>query len=96
MRGGAQAGRDTIVVHLAPGDGNAKVGFVVSKAVGKAVTRNRVRRRLRAAVAERLDQLPAGSLLVVRALPPAAQASYAQLREELDSALRRVTARLVR
>ncbi|GHJ46663.1 hypothetical protein Cs7R123_40050 [Catellatospora sp. TT07R-123] len=65
----------------------ALAGFVVSKAVGKAVTRNTVKRRLRHLVAERLDRLPAGSLLVVRALPQAAAAPYAQLGRDLDAAL---------
>ena len=36
----------------------ALVGFVVSKAVGPAVVRNRVKRRLRPAVRARLDDLP--------------------------------------
>ena len=55
---------------------SARAGFVVSKAVGNAVVRNRVRRRLRHLVRERLGELPAGSILVVRALPAAADASY--------------------
>ncbi len=51
-----------------------RAGFVVSKAVGNAVVRNRVRRRLRHLVRERLADLPAGATLVVRALPGAADA----------------------
>src|SRR5690606_39632499 len=94
MRDGARAGRDAIVVHLAPGDGNAKVGFVVSRAVGNAVTRNLIKRRMRALVAERLDALPAGSFVVVRALPAAATTSYSELGAQLDSGLRRVGERL--
>ncbi|WFF02152.1 ribonuclease P protein component [Micromonospora sp. WMMD964] len=65
----------------------SRAGFVVSKAVGNAVTRNRVRRRLRALVRERLVDLPPGSTLVVRALPAAAQASYPRLATDLDAAL---------
>jgi ribonuclease P protein component len=65
----------------------SRAGFVVSKAVGNAVTRNRVRRRLRALVRERLAALPAGSTLVVRALPAAAQASYPRLATDLDAAI---------
>ncbi|BCJ59421.1 ribonuclease P protein component [Micromonospora endophytica] len=64
-----------------------RAGFVVSKAVGPAVVRNRVRRRLRHLVRERLDTLPAGSTLVVRALPPAAEATYQRLGTDLDAAL---------
>ncbi|MEV0153425.1 ribonuclease P protein component [Micromonospora sp. NPDC050686] len=64
-----------------------RAGFVVSKAVGPAVVRNKVRRRLRHLVRERLDALPAGSTLVVRAQPAAADASYTRLGADLDGAL---------
>ncbi|MET7959920.1 ribonuclease P protein component [Micromonospora zamorensis] len=65
----------------------SRAGFVVSKAVGNAVTRNQVRRRLRELVRERLAALPEGSTLVVRALPAAAEASYPRLANDLDAAL---------
>lgn len=65
----------------------ARAGFIVPRAVGGAVVRNRVRRRLRHLVRERLATLPPGTLLVVRALPAAARASYAQLGADLDHAL---------
>ncbi|MFG2056332.1 ribonuclease P protein component [Micromonospora sp. NPDC048930] len=65
----------------------SRAGFVVSKAVGNAVVRNKVRRRLRHLVRERLADLPAGSTLVVRALPQAAEASYARLGADLDAAV---------
>ena len=69
-----------------------RAGFVVSKAVGPAVVRNRVKRRLRHLVAARLAALPPGSLIVVRALPPAGVADYADLERDLDSALRKLAA----
>ncbi|MFD6567508.1 ribonuclease P protein component [Micromonospora profundi] len=65
----------------------SRAGFVVSKAVGNAVVRNKVRRRLRALVRERLAALPDGSTLVVRALPAAAEASYPRLAADLDAAV---------
>lgn len=93
VRRGVRAGRSTLVVHLVtrtdPGPGPV-VGFVVSKGVGNAVTRNRVKRRLRALATERLASLPADSDLVVRALAPAADADYAELGRDLDGALRTV------
>lgn len=72
-----------------------RVGFVVSKAVGNAVARNRVKRRLRHAVRERLAVLPPGSLLVVRAQPAAALASYPELAGDLERCLQRVTEHVV-
>lgn len=69
---------------------SARVGFVVSRSVGDAVTRNLVVRRLRHLVREQLDGLPPDTILVVRALPSAAARSYAQLGLDLAGALRRL------
>lgn len=91
VRRGARGGRETLVVHLTtstdPGTSGPVVGLVVSRAVGNAVTRNRVKRRLRSLVRERLATLPAGSRVVVRALTPAASARYERLGVDLDGAL---------
>ena len=82
-----------MVVHLLieePAQAStARAGFVVSKAVGNAVVRNKVRRRLRHLVRPLLGDLPAGALLVVRALPAAAEASYATLGDDLACGARR-------
>lgn len=89
IRTGARAGRRTLVVHCAVDTPHPEphVGFVVSKAVGGAVVRNRVRRRLRGAVMDHRDALPEGADVVVRALPPAATATYGALSDDLRSAL---------
>ena len=63
------------------------MGFVVSKAVGPAVTRNLVKRRLRHLARERTALLPRESMVVVRALPGATAASYDELARELDRCL---------
>jgi ribonuclease P protein component len=80
-----------LLVHLvrtgSDEDSSPRVGFIVSRAVGGAVVRNRVLRRLRHLMATRLDVLPPGSRLVVRALPPAADASSAELGQALDYAV---------
>lgn len=65
----------------------ARVGFVVSKAVGNAVQRNLVKRRLRAIVSDRLDELPDGALVVVRALPASQGASHAELLTAVDRSI---------
>jgi len=97
VRRGVRAGRSTVVVHLSEdleGDAQPQVGFVVSKAVGNAVHRNLVKRRLRAATAARLDALPAHGRAVVRALPASAVASFDALSADLDSGLERAVRRL--
>ena len=73
----------------------ARVGFVVSRAVGPAVTRNRVKRRLRELMRGYLHCLPGGSLLVVRANAAAAHASQPGLAADLDSVISRLLRRQV-
>jgi ribonuclease P protein component len=99
IRRGAKAAQPTLVTHvlLKPGvpgtGGSTSVGFVVSKAVGSAVDRNRVKRQLRHLMRERIDTLPEGSRVVVRALPAANGVRSATLAEHLDAALARAGAR---
>ena len=90
-----RAGTELLVVHVAIPSHTSptrppRVGFVVSRAVGNSVVRHRVVRRLRAQVAERLQALPSGADLVVRAQPAAAAASSAELGEALDHAFGRI------
>ncbi|HWG65374.1 MAG TPA: ribonuclease P protein component [Streptosporangiaceae bacterium] len=87
VRGGSRSGRSLLTGHLIVRENSAepaRIGFIVSRAVGGAVVRNRVRRRLRALAAEYVESLPGGSLLVVRANPRAATARQADLAAELD------------
>ena len=102
VKAGRRSGARTLVTHLAvedaadaagasdvSGAAGPRVGFVVSKAVGTAVVRNKVKRRLRHAARERTARLPGGALLVVRAQPAAAAASYQELAADLDRCLDR-------
>lgn len=103
VRRGRRAGRPLLVVHLRSGSTDphasgesappTRAGFVVSKAVGGAVVRNQVKRRLRHLMRERLSELRPGSLVVVRALPGAGDADHAQLARDLDAALQRLQGR---
>ncbi|MQA04344.1 MAG: ribonuclease P protein component [Streptosporangiales bacterium] len=96
VRRGRRTGRALLVAHL--GDAaddlrSPQVGFVVSRAVGNAPTRNLVRRRLRHLTSDRLDALPENARLVVRAKPPAARAGFDELGTELDVLLGRLLTR---
>jgi ribonuclease P protein component len=94
-RRGRRSARGPLVVHwLARPEVTepARAGFVTGRRVGSAVDRNRVRRRLQHLIAARLTALPAGTLLVVRALPGSAEANNDQLGNALDAALRAAAA----
>ena len=68
----------------------ARAGLVVGRGVGPAVVRHRVSRRLRHLLRPRLEALPPGTDLVVRAQPAAAEAGSAELGDDLDTALARL------
>lgn len=66
-----------------------RFGVVVSKQVGGAVVRNRIRRRIHAICAGSLSLVPSTDLIVVRVLPGAHEASWDTLRSEIGDGLRR-------
>jgi ribonuclease P protein component len=95
VRRGTKAGRTHLVVHVLPDatrDGAPEVGFVVSRSVGPAVVRNRVKRRLRHSMRSYVERLPTGCRVVVRALPAAADAASVSLDADLETALQRAGA----
>lgn len=98
--GGWRSGNTLLVVHLRRTDARTglppRVGFVVSRAVGGAVVRNRVKRRLRALSAAALDGVPNGVDLVVRANPAASGASFDDLSRSLNTLLNKGIRRVVR
>src|SRR5947209_12711995 len=89
-RFGRSSGSQLLVLYALPTNSpDRRIGFSVSKRVGKATIRNRVKRRLREAVRSHLAMVPAGYDLVFIARPPAAQATYAQLEETVGYLLRK-------
>lgn len=57
----------------------SRFGFIVSRRVGGAVTRNLIKRRLRTIVSGLLPEIRDGYDVVVIATPAAAQATYQEL-----------------
>ncbi len=78
----------------APNDaGVARLGLTVTKKLGRAVVRNRIRRRLReAARAVFIDGAVAGFDYVAIARPAAATADFGVLLDDMKRALLRLTA----
>jgi ribonuclease P protein component len=91
VRRGRRAGTPRVVVHCrrTASVDPPRVGFVVSRAVGGSVVRHRVVRRLREALRPQLGALPAGALVVVRAQPAAAAASFDDLCRDVARLLSR-------
>lgn len=87
-------GRRTVTPHavvhrMTTGtDESARFGVVVSRKVGGAVVRNRVRRRIQAICAGHLEIVLPGDLIVVRALPGSPEVEWDTLRSEIGDGLR--------
>lgn len=98
VKRGRRSGRRDVVVHAfdhaSTGElvrcGGPRFGLVVSKAVGPAVIRHRVARRLRHICVDLMDRVPDGTDVVIRALPGAAAADSRVLDEQVRSLLRRM------
>lgn len=89
IRRGRRVSAPGIVLHAHPGTGSGtpRIGFIVNRAVGNAVERNEVRRRLRHLVAARTEAIAPGARLVVRATPSAGTASFQALADSVAVAL---------
>ena len=88
--GKIEGNRLLVVRCRASGATPSRIGFVTAKAVGGAVVRNRVKRRLRA-IASASDILD-GLDIVVSARRPAADESFASLGRSLRTLLNRAGA----
>jgi ribonuclease P protein component len=64
-----------------------RVGVIVARSVGNAVARNLVRRRYRSLGRQFVEAGAHGNDVVVRALPGAAQRSWATLADDMHTAL---------
>ena len=107
VKRGHRAGTKTVVVYLIKHtineglvrQGGPRFGFIVSKAVGNAVTRHRVTRRLRhicQQLAQETREVPGitDCDIVVRALPRSAQASSEQLSADVARGVDKLVAQL--
>ncbi|WP_334593648.1 ribonuclease P protein component [Salinibacterium sp. CAN_S4] len=91
VRRGRRVGSRSATVHVLSrgGDSPTRFGFIVSKAVGNAVARNRVRRRLRAMGRELLSEINPGHDIVIRALPGSPEVDWVTLHAEITDAIKR-------
>lgn len=100
LRGGARFATPSFVLETKPRDGNgpaarsgagARFGYTVTKKLGGAVVRNRIRRRLRAAVGLLAPALARpGYDYVLVARSAAYDRAFGELKKDLERALQRV------
>ena len=85
---GKGSGVKEISLIYVPATGKKRVGFAVGKKIGNAVTRNLVKRRLRAAFSAELPLIRNG-MYIVSARSSAAEANYASLCRSLKYLLKK-------
>ena len=90
---GSTRGGKLLGLNFAPVESSApcRIGFIVSRRIGGAVVRNRVRRRLREIVRRHQHDLRSGFWIVLVARRDAVSASYHQLEHELLRLARRAS-----
>ncbi len=95
-RGRRVPGKDFVLLSLPRAGGGAtpaRLGVTVSKKVGKAVVRNRVKRWVRECYRRSKTIAPPGLDLVVVARPSAATGDYERVAQEIGALLRRLRGR---
>lgn len=89
-RGTKVARRGFVLQAVRVGEDSPGVGFTVTNKTGNAPARNRIRRRLRAAVAKTGGQLAAGHDYVLIGRREALNEPFAALVEDLSASIRRI------
>ncbi len=83
-RGGQRRASPQFVVFYRPnGMGRSRFGISVRKALGGAVVRNRIRRRIREILRQNLSEIPSGWDVVIHPRSSVARAKFVPLSEEL-------------
>ena len=68
---------------------HSRFGFVVSKRLGKAVRRNKIKRQMREIVRLEMSQIKPGFDLVFIARVPSSKATYLEISQSINTLLKR-------
>lgn len=89
-RGTSVANRQLVLyVHRNPNIAHFRVGISVSKKIGHAVIRNRLKRRLKEIIREKQEHISEGIDLVMIVRAPAVDLSYDDLKKSVIHVLKR-------
>ena len=80
--------------HIQKAEYAKRLGLAVSKSVGKAVVRNKVKRRLRVIAKDCETLLPSGCDVVLRAKPTASEASFDSLHKQIQKLFEKISTAL--
>lgn len=92
VRRGRRVGGKITIAHavFVSEEHPARFGYIISKAVGNAVVRNRIRRRMKAISDDIVREGFTGADVVFRALPAAQTASFHDLKHEMHHQVARI------
>jgi ribonuclease P protein component len=85
LRAGRRAASDYLALFVSDNElGRPRVGLAVSKKLGNAVVRNRIKRRLRELVRPLVTRAKGGRDVVIVARARAVDAEFSRLRQEIE------------
>ena len=85
LRSGRRAASEYLALFVSDNEvGRPRVGLAVSRKLGNAVVRNRIKRRLRELVKPLLTQTEGGRDVVIVARARAVDAEFTRLRQEIE------------
>lgn len=87
---GKSSVQPSLVMYALPGKAGSRLGITVSKKVGKAVQRNRAKRRLRDLYRNALPDLKPGYDIVLVARARTVSAPYRQLKKAFHTAAKQL------
>lgn len=88
-RGKSASSKNLVMICLKRKYGPVRVGFSVSKKVGKSVLRNKIRRRLKECMRCYYPEISGSFHIIFIARKPIAEAAYSQIKDEMQYLLKK-------